>query len=348
VYAFRRYRHRKIPLVVWHFLTILPLMFLMSIILFAGPGLRPEVVRWLLLANYAAIMLSIGIILAVWMDWLASLFDTRIRGMVMGVAFGISALTGVAGTLVSGRMIALLQEPAAYPVIYLCAGCLATVSILTFLFVHDRPVTLSEGAEPQTAGEMIASFRQSLADRNFVRFLVGRIITAAGFSIGPFITIYYLSNDGGALTPGMVITLSSAQTVGVAIANVGMGRLGDRYGHRHGLIIGAAMQAAALLLLLTTQGPVSCSIVFFCAGICASAGFIPHYNMLFETCPHAARAVHITAGNFVFALGTASIPLLGGLVATHCGLRPLFAASLIISVVALGWCCFRIKDPRVA
>jgi MFS family permease len=347
VILFRRWALKRVPLVVWHLVTVIPCILLMAALLWVAPHAQAVFVRWAVLVCYACMVVSIGVIISVWMDWLARLFDTGIRGTVLGLTFGASALAGAAGTLVSGWLLRVHPGTGIYPVLYLIAGTLAAVGICAFLFVGERtPAPPADDGSTETWGKIMSSVKKSLADVAFRRFLLARILTAAGFSVMPFVTLYYMSDHGGKMSGDMVVSVSVAMTAGMTVGNVGLGRMGDRLGHRSCLLLGAALQVVTLLILLLTTGIVSCAVVFFLAGICLSAGFISHYNMLFETCRHGARVVHITAGNFVFSAGSAAIPLLGGVVASCFGLRAVFAASLVLSAAAVLCYLLFVKEPR--
>lgn len=345
IYLFRSRKHRKRDLLLWHYAAIIPWLFAMAVVLRLAPGLPPAAVRWLLYGCWAGFVLFTGVALSVWMDWLASIFRVAIRGSAMGIAFGASALAGFAGALLSGKALQAFPGTGTYSLLYAGAGAIAVLSITAFFLLDDRSGE-EEPAPPLGTRELFGHFGESLRDRHFRSFLFGRILAAAGFTMRPFITVYYMSAAGGGLSKGMVVSLSAAQALGSALANVALGRLGDRYGHRLGLLAGVAMQALTLALLLATAGAASCGLVFALTGISLSSGFVSHYNMMFESCPHGSRLAHITIGNLVFCAGAGLAPLLGGWAADAFGLRALFAASLAVSCLAFAWTLWAVREPR--
>jgi len=134
--------------------------------------------------------------------------------------------------------------------------------------------------------------------------------------------------------------------VGSAAGNLGFGWFGDRFGHRIGDIAGACAQAATLAILLTTSGLWSSVLCYFCAGICVNSTFVSHSNVLYETCPHDHRVLHITLGNMALAIPMLLGGLLAGQIAAKWGLRLLFSLDLLLSLAAAAWLILAVREPR--
>jgi MFS family permease len=193
---------------------------------------------------------------------------------------------------------------------------------------------------------IVSKFIRSLQDSNFRYFLGARLLTVLGFSMVPLVAVFFCRPEGGGVNPGTLVSCGAAITVGLAAGNLGLGYLGDHRGHRVGLLVGIICQMVALSVLLMIPGIWGCLIFYFFAGISNASGWVSHYNLLFETCPHDHLGAHITIGNL--ALGGVGIlaPLLAGLIAETFGLRPLFALSLAISAGAFLWLWVLVRDPR--
>jgi hypothetical protein len=345
MYLFRSRSAMKKRLIAYHYAFVIPAILLMGLLLLAEPVLGRIVTRCAVFAAYGLFIGSIGVIGAVWMDWLARIFRVAVRGTVMGMAFCSSAAAGTLGALGAGAWLNGAHGIRPFALLYIAAAVVACASLATFWLVDDPGATDDDAPKP-SAGAIIADFKHSLSDTNFRSFLTGRILTAAGFCMVPLIADYFSSPDGGAIPAGTLVTAGAALTVGAAIANMGFGRLGDLYGHRLGLIIGAVFQVIALTILLAGAGQAACVAAYLCAGVCAGAGVISHFNMVFETCPHDNRTAHIIVANLVVGSMTFLLPMLAGLAAAHFGTRTVFAGCLVMSVVAVGWIVLKVKDPR--
>jgi MFS family permease len=346
VYLFHSRRKRKSQMLGYHFAVILPLMLTLAVAAWPGLPISGIARCWLLLGCFAAMVLSIGVIVPVWSDWLAHLFRREIRGRVMGVAQCAAALVGACGPPVAGFVIDRYKDPAVYAWLYAVAFGIAVVSIAMFLFVRDDQAAEAPETVPPTVREMFDCFRHSLRDANFRSFLIGRMLTTAGFCIAPFVVLYYHSAAGGVLSDRTILSCSTAQVLATAVAVLLLGVLGDRRGHRIGMIAGAAAQVLALGTLLTAGGLGSCLVAYACIGVCNGVFVVSFTNILFETCPHDNRMAHLTLGSLALAGPAIIAPLLAGQVAQRFGLGTLFVICLALSAAALLWFIFRTKEPR--
>lgn len=347
MYFFHSIKHRKRNLIFWHLFAVIPFLFVSGAIICFENHYSPLIARWCLLLSFACFMCGIGIILGVWMDWIAHIFETRTRGTLMGMTFFAAALMGSIGGLVAGAIISRIEGHFAYAILYFIAGFFATVSLLTFFLVKDPAENMDASAQKGISiVDILASFRKSLLDSNFKSFLVCRILASLGFCIIPFIAIYFKSPDGGGLSNSAIVSCGAAMTFGAAITNLILGKIGDMRGHRVGIIIGTLMQVVTLSIILAASGGIFCVITYFCVGICISSSFISHSNMLLETCPHDHRVAHITVGNLVLSIPLVLSPFLAGLAAEHFGIRPVFMTCLAFSLLAFVWGLLKVKEPR--
>lgn len=348
IWLFHSSAHRRRDLVLWHLMLPIPMLLAMGILILSPASANQPFMRCALLCLFAAFVAGIGAIVSVWMDWLADLFRPAIRGTAIGIAFAAAALAGVAGGVIAGAVIGKWPGLVTYGILYMIAGLIAAGSFLCFGLIDDSHCSASAPAvsRPPSPAETMKRFRLSIADLNFRRYIIGRGLAAMGFAMTPFIAIYYRTKDGGSLTEAEVIAAGSLMALGAAAGNLAFGKIGDKLGHRLGVITGAVMQAVTLLLLLTTHGSWSCAVAYFCAGICVSSTFVSHSNMLYETCPHDHRLSHITLGNMVLALPLLAGGLLSGQVAERFGLYPLFWMCLVLSLGGCTWLVLLVREPR--
>lgn len=347
MYLFRSRRRRKRQLVFWQILVMLPFLYAIGATVLLGDGrLSAAWMPWVLLLFFGCFMTGMGVILAVWMEWLASVFPQSMRGMSMGLGFCGSAGFGTLGGLLAGWLIRHGAGTLVYGWLYLAAGVIGTISILCFLLVKEPEIVGEDDVRPPALGDLLRLFGRSLGERNFRDFLIGRLLATAGFSVMPFVALYYSSAAGGGVAPGTIVACGAAAMAATAVGSLALGRLGDRCGHRWGILVGTGGQFAALVVMLVGTGQTACALTYAAAGVAIAAAITSHANMVFETCPHHNRLAHITLGSLVMSISTVSGPLLAGLVAYQWGLRPLFAGSALISLLALAWMIVRVREPR--
>ena len=337
---------RKGFLIRWHLVAPIPLLFLMGAVAFAARSLPAAVVRWSLLIGFGAHTLLIGAVVAVWTDWTADLFGRSLRGTVYGASVTLFSLTGSVAALVSGRVIAANPGDSTFGWLYLWAGAAALLSMICFAAIRD-PARLSPDRPIRlTSADLLASFWESLRDRQFRRYLLGRLLSIVGFCMVPYLAVYYSSHAGGSLSPGAIVSAGAALTAGSALASMVFGRIGDRGGHRIGMLASVGAQVVVLIFALFTRGIGSCILAYAFAGVARGGGMVSGYGMMIETCPHDRRLSHLTVGGLVLSVASIGSPLLAGGVAGSRGLPFLFAACLAISAVAFLWCLLWVEDPR--
>lgn len=328
---------RKRAILVWHYVGIIPWLFVMGVLLVVARNAPARMVVWGLLGCYALFISGIGVVAGVWTDWIAHLFPMGRRGQVMGLSWGASALASVGGAFLAGQILGKVHDCRVYAWLYWAAGCTALASISVFWWVWD-PAANDETRRVRVG--LLDAVRYGLASlrhRQFLRFLVGRIVAACGFSIVPLIAIYYLEGSGSSVGRGAVVSAGAMLGAGFAVGNLCGGHLGDRWGHRWGIVTGVGLQIAALVTMLMTRGIWSCGAVYGLAGLSQAVTNLAHSNLLFETCPHDRRLVHITVGNIVFGIVASPLPFFMGWLAQHVGMRSVLGVSVGCSVVALVW-----------
>ncbi|MEI8197420.1 MAG: MFS transporter, partial [Phycisphaerae bacterium] len=345
VYLFRNARTRKMRIIWWHYLCMIPFLLLLGLSVLTLQNLSANVMIVLLLGCWGLYLASMGVVGAAWQDWIAHLFHQRIRGTVTGLSWGMSAVAGVISPLAAGWAIGHFPQPQVQGWLYIVAAAIAYLSISVFLFIRD-PAADWHQETGLGLRDLLTYARQSLHDRGFRTILIGRSLTGAGFAIGPFVTVYFLSEAGGQLTESTVTALAAAQTVGSAIACIAFGRIGDRLGHRFGVLCGAALQVAGLTCVLLIPGRAGCITTNLCLGLVNGILTISSMNLWLESCPHRSRAAHIVLGNLVLMPILAIVPILGGQLANRAGLTWLFAASLFLSLLALIWIALFVREPR--
>jgi MFS family permease len=309
----------------------------------------PGVYRALMLAGFAGYIGAIGIVAASWVEYfLATIYDSSIRGTVMGLSSFGASFAGTGGALFAGWLIGALPGTDAYAWLYVLSWALGMVSITMFLFIKDPGGTNAPESHRPTLAELRESLRLSLGMANFRNYLAGRVLAVAGFSLIPFIAIFFTSASGGGLAKELVVACFSGYTVANALGALALGRLGDRFGHRWGMLFGAGMQAVTLGVALLAPGVAGCILTYVGAGLANSCGFVSHSNLVMEMCPEDIpnRVAHISIANLFIGLIGALAPLISGWVVSNWSVPRLFTICLGISLAALAWFLLRFKEPR--
>jgi len=350
-FLFHGKRPVKRILITWHVVATVPFLLLAAAAVYWSASLPSLVVRIVLLLTFGCMQAIIAVVVPSWTDWLGHLFGIRHRGTVLSLLLASSALVSIGGALAAGYLIRLDPTPAAYTRHYLLAAVFAALSMVVFAWVREEPQEDAVDEAPMNKGwghcrALLDRFDDSVRDPNTQAFMVGRCLTVCGFAMMPFMTLYYTSPSGGDLSASFVVSCGAAQALAAALSQLVLGRIGDRRGHRIGLIFGAAMQVLALAVMLAGAGPMSCLIAYFCAGCALGSASLAHLNLLIETCPHDNRVAHITINNVVLGVTSVAAPLMSSWIVQQWGLRTLFAICLTFSLVGLAWLISRMREPR--
>jgi MFS family permease len=162
-----------------------------------------------------------------------------------------------------------------------------------------------------------------------------------GFS---FYIIYALREfNMDAITAGyLTATLTISQTV----ANIGMGWIGDRVGHRIMLIIGAVAAFLSALLAWNAASIAWFYPIFLLTGIANVSIWTISMTMTVDFGSEAERPIYIGLSQTLTAPATIIAPILGGWIVDAAGFTPTFTISSILSMGMLGILVFLVKDPR--
>jgi MFS family permease len=142
--------------------------------------------------------------------------------------------------------------------------------------------------------------------------------------------------------------LTATLTITQTVANVGMGWLGDRYGHRAMLILGAVAATLSSLLAWLATSLVWFFPIFILSGLANVAIWTNGMTMATTFSGENERPFYIGLAQTLTAPATIIAPLLGGWVADTQGFQPTFAISAALSVAMLCILWFVVKNPRQA
>jgi len=311
-------------------------------------GAREETLgltRMIVIALFAARVLGIGAIIPIWQDWLAGIFSVRTRGRALGIAGAASALGLAAGSLIAGIVRERLNYPVDYTVLFLVSVVFGALSLPRFARMSDGSPRPGSTGRPRVR-ELLALFAHSLSNKHYRRYLVGRMLMTLGAGAGGFLALRFRSPDGGGLSEAAIIAFGAFLTLPQAIGSYWLGSLGDRFGHRVGILAGCVAQVLALGVAVLWGGTLACVLCFVCVGVAIAANWVSHQNMIFETCPHDNRIAHITLSNLVLSPLLVLVPLGTGWLVDHIGMTLGIGVCLVPSIVGTLWMAFMVRDPR--
>ena len=341
-----RKRRTKRFLVPWSFTFAVLTYTAMGVAVWFLADNRPLGAAWAVLALLTVRMVGAGAGVPLWFDWQSRVFRREIRGRAIGCIAGASAFGVTVAAVAAGVARRTIAWPLDYTLLFAFSSVFCAVALGVFLSVRE-PASVTESAPSLGLRGIMSRFRRSLGERNFRSYLIARILLTLGAGAVAFYAVHFESPEGGGLKSSTVIALGACLTLPQAAASYVLGRLGDRHGHKAGILAGSLAQGASLLVACLGSGVWACVVSFSLLGVAFSAWWVSHVNMLFETCPHDSRVAHITAANMLLSPFLLLVPLgTGWLMESVVGVRAGIALALAPTALGIAWLVFRVKEPR--
>lgn len=278
-----------------------------------------------------------------WISMISKIIPPESRGTFFGFQAGIANLFISASAVIAGYLLDYLNSPIDFAVCFFIASIFFTLSWFALALTREPEDTEKIIPEQKSHfwDDSKSIFRR---DTNFNWFLATRMISqfaTMGFS---FYIIYALRRfHMDSITAGfLTATLTIAQT----IANAGMGWLGDKWGHRFMLIVGAIAALFSSILAWFATSILWFYPIFLLAGLANVSIWTIGMAMTVDFGTEAERPIYIGLAQTLTAPATILAPLLGGWIVDSAGFIPTFSISIVLSLVMIAILVFLVKDPR--
>jgi MFS family permease len=227
--------------------------------------------------------------------------------------------------------------------------------LLTSIFMACSWIFLNRTQEPESpeaidqshsATTMRGTWAILRRDKNFSWFLVTRVLAllaTMGFS---FYIIYALRRfNMDVVTAGF---LTATLTISQTVANLGMGWLGDRFGHRPMLIVGALAITFSSLLAWGAPSLDWFYLIFILEGLANVAIWTIGMAITVEFGAEVERPTYIGLSNTLVAPFSIIAPILGGWLVDTVGYQVMFMLAAIIGLITGVVLTFLVKNPRTS
>ncbi len=321
----------------------LPFLFLGLVLIFL-PDLPAVVLLGVIFTLYTIFALSAGLTSTAWQDFIARLIPERSWGIFFGLQAGIGGLLGVGGAVIAGWVLATQPFPQSAGILALiCFGFMVVSYIFLSLTV--------EVDQPPAPRQSLRTFLRGIGpllrqDDRFRRYLIARTAIALGLVGHSFLTASALERFS---PPAAQIGLFTAALLGAqAVANIGLGALADRWGHKQVLELSTLVGVAALLLAVVAPAAWWFVPIFMLVGT-AQAGYqLSGFTLVFAFSPPAIRPTYIGVANTALAPVAALGPLLVGGLATFTSYQFIFVILALVGMAGTVMLHRRVADPRAA
>ena len=278
-----------------------------------------------------------------WTSMVSKIIPPESRGTFFGMQAGLANLFISGSAIAAGYLLNALASPWDFAVCFFIASIFFALS--WFALAATREPEDTEKFIPEEKSHFWDDAKKVLSrDTNFNWFLSARILSqfaTMGFS---FYIIYALREFN--MTEVVAGYLTATLTISQTIANIGMGWIGDRVGHRVMLIIGAFSAFLSALLAWNAASIAWFYPIFILTGLANVSMWTISMTMTVDFGNETDRPIYIGLSQTLTAPATIIAPILGGWIADSAGFVPTFTISTILSLVMVGILIFLVKDPR--
>jgi len=278
-----------------------------------------------------------------WTSMISKIIPPETRGTFFGLQAGIANLFISGSAVAAGYLLDYLDSPLDFAACFFIASIFFALSWIALALTREPEDT--EKIIPEIKTNFWDDSKKILSkDKNFNWFLSVRSLAqfaTMGFS---FYIIYALRQfNMDAITAGyLTATLTISQTV----ANIGMGWIGDRIGHRAMLILGAVAALLSATLAWNAASILWFYPIFLLAGLANVSIWTIGMAMTVDFGTEAERPLYIGLSQTLTAPATILAPLFGGWIVDAAGFIPTFTISIILSFAMISILVFLVKDPR--
>lgn len=278
-----------------------------------------------------------------WTSMISKIIPPESRGTFFGMQAGLANLFISGSAIGAGYLLNALASPWDFAVCFFIASIFFALS--WFALAATREPEDTEKIIPEEKTHFWDDAKKVLSqDTNFNWFLSARVLSqfaTMGFS---FYIIYALRSFN--MTEVVAGYLTATLTISQTVANIGMGWIGDRVGHRAMLIIGACSAFLSALLAWNAASIAWFYPIFILTGLANVSIWTISMTMTVDFGNEADRPIYIGLSQTLTAPATIIAPILGGWIADSAGFVPTFTISTILSLVMIGILVFLVKDPR--
>ncbi len=331
------------PVNVGFFAQLLPMLLLAPVIYLLSDN-RPGLTLAVFFLLYAWANFGEGVILVGWEDMIAKIIPIEKRGRFFGITNFVGGLTGLLGALAVTWMLKILPFPLAY---IFCFGSAGALSLISWLFATlTREPAVPSQKPPISQVAYLRSLPGVLRrDRNFRMYLISQIIFSLSSMATGFLAVYSVQH--WSLTDAQASGFLIAMQAGLMIANLLLGFLSDRTGHKLSLEICFGFNLLALVLAVVARGPIWFYLIFFLRGVVDAGLAISGVAIVYEFTNAENRPTYLGLANTIPGLHMVIAPLLGGWLAGAAGYPAMFAMSTLIGVVSWGLLHYTVREPRL-
>jgi MFS family permease len=303
--------------------------------------------NWALLLTFIFLIMqgfSGGIAATCWQSMINKIMPPELRGTFYGMQSAAANLLASGGAVLAGVILQAWQSPLDYVVCFLVAGVGMMVSY-SFLKATYEPAHF-------VSNPTRASMRETLArlggiwgrDANLRWFVLARMLAQFALVGTNFYTIFAVRRYGMSEELGGIMT--GVLLIAQVVSNPLFGWLGDRWGHRGMLIVGALITSVGAFLPLLINDITGLYFVFALAGVSIAVLWTSILAFTADFGREQERPYYIGLSNTLVAPVTLAAPFVGGWLIDTASFEVTFMLAGVAGVLTALLFAFLVRTPQ--
>lgn len=298
---------------------------------------------WIVLALLVMIFLSAvsnSMASPPWFQVFTKTTPVKIRGRLIALRQILSSAFGVLGGSLVAVILATIQTPVNFAVLFALAFIFA---MLSFMCLRTLREPQSKEFVPMTHGLVINARKILTTDRRIRDVIIADVLILMSMTAAAFYAVYALEKFS--LPASYAGTFTMLVMSSMVLGNVVFGFLADHFGHRVNWLILAGCSAAASLMAIIASNILLYGLVFFFMACTTTLQGISRLSLLAELSAEAERPIYVAFVNTITAPAVFVGVLFGG-VARWFGYASVFILAALLSAAAFFWIYFYVQEPR--
>ena len=307
--------------------------------------LPKETAVWVFMVAVAFRGFASGIVALPWQVLIAKVIPAPVRSRFFGIGRTIGRTMAMAGSALSGLILAEVAYPDNFGVSFLIGMVFMWVSFFFFSrTVEPEPaeeleeaVPTAESAEKRVRTPLLdlpAFKRIWREDHNFRRYVVSRIFFQLGSMAAGFFAVYGVQHFN---LPDQQAALFSGLLFGGGMAGfLVWGVVGDRFGGRNILLVSDLMQSVVLVLALISPSVWTYNLIFLIFGFAQSGYMVGEMLIGMSLGPESERSLYLGLMRTIPGFFVLIAPLIGGAIVEAVSYPVMFLAALGLGLVGVG------------
>lgn len=326
----RLHRRKPIFMVAAVVCRLSPLLFLASALV-AGRGGGATIPVLLFFVGLTVFALSFGLLGVLWTGFVAVTAKEG-RGRFLGLAFFLDGSIGIGGALVIKRLVTIADFPANFVLVFAALSIYGLLAILPAWLFKEAESVQSEPAPPvlQALGQVPQLFRQYPA---YGRYMNSRMLLAISEMSAPFFAAHGIARLGA--TGVHVGSYATLMVVGGLLANLILGRLGDRFGFMVVFRMGAVLGLLNLVIVFVATGPSGLYLPMFLLGVYGQCVIMSVTGLTIETSPPERLPLFMGLGSGLTGPLLGLMPMVGATLTGLFGYHTLLVLCMVLYLINL-------------